>query len=817
MVDAAVQAWPAQSDPNDPQWLYNELIKGAMLTKLEDPTTLTSALALVISNMEGGVLFPRMETVDSLVVPQAGLPTKPADLVTLIKECFWCRGERFVESDALQDAIRTYGRRTFDYSKPFNGYTVSFSSEGILPPVWSRHTDVTSPSLGRDLSGWRKDLGGIIGEIRNLSIWMEQMQGTGKLNSFPLILHPPGQYDLLIGIGHLEGRFGEASAGSTGNFACVDSLTPSAASWTGGTYAIASASIFQKKLNLLRLQWARERRCWRAEWQNVVLKYESRFNLFYCDGRIHVRRYCGNCNLAACIVERYSGQTPSVMVWGAIGYNMQSRPLRIEGNLNSNRYIREVLEPEANPHAIFQQDSARPHVASNVQAPFNERRVLLLPWPARSPNMLPIEHDWDMVGQWLVRHGPPAVAVDALWLRIHTAWREIPQEHIQVLFDTMPLRVAVTKRLARSPPTKSNRVTGFSHVGIVPDDAVGRQVFSRISRFTRPFSPALLHTHLNHFHRLSRPRCLESSKSLRSLHLLFLRSKKVTYASHVAENMRNACRPRSVRTVRLEEVIRQHIDDMPSTSTRSIARQIGVSHSTVCDVLWVNRCHPYRWQKVQVARHVTNWGRYIKNLGSEFTVRIKGPAYLELSSTFEDEKSGTIDSELQWQTVSPDLVIIGFSGLPPAMVANLKTDSLQKKLTNVDWPKSSRGRGGLVARVLVSRLGEPCSIPGGTAPGPSQSAGFLGDSPLSSPLNYGASPCSSRFTLIGSQDPDFKVPKSLHSISGMWESECMLRIDDSRRYRTTSTARRHLTCAIAFSLPLAPRDWLEAPRSQRDK
>ncbi|KAJ8872844.1 hypothetical protein PR048_026460 [Dryococelus australis] len=37
----------------------------------------------------------------------------------------------------------------------------------------------------------------------------------------------------------------------------------------------------------------------------------------------------------------------------------------------------------------------------------------------------------------------------------------------------------------------------FSHVGIVPDDAVGRRVFSEIPRFSRPFIPVLLHTLLN--------------------------------------------------------------------------------------------------------------------------------------------------------------------------------------------------------------------------------------------------------------------------------------------------------------------------------
>ncbi|KAJ8882875.1 hypothetical protein PR048_014696, partial [Dryococelus australis] len=37
---------------------------------------------------------------------------------------------------------------------------------------------------------------------------------------------------------------------------------------------------------------------------------------------------------------------------------------------------------------------------------------------------------------------------------------------------------------------------GYSHVGIVLDDAAGRRVFSGFSRFLRPCVPALIHTHL---------------------------------------------------------------------------------------------------------------------------------------------------------------------------------------------------------------------------------------------------------------------------------------------------------------------------------
>ena len=103
---------------------------------------------------------------------------------------------------------------------------------------------------------------------------------------------------------------------------------------------------------------------------------ESRFNMSYNDGRIRFRHYTGERNLTACILERHRGPMPSVMVWDTIGYNMRSRFLRIEGYLNSNRYIMEALQPkvlpllQATPGAIFQQDNDWSHLARIVQAFF---------------------------------------------------------------------------------------------------------------------------------------------------------------------------------------------------------------------------------------------------------------------------------------------------------------------------------------------------------------------------------------------------------------------------------------------------------------
>ncbi|GFX34903.1 transposable element Tc1 transposase [Trichonephila clavipes] len=83
---------------------------------------------------------------------------------------------------------------------------------------------------------------------------------------------------------------------------------------------------------------------------------------------------------------------------GAISYHGRSNLLRIEDNLNSNGYVREKLHSETVPFlqgipgAIFQQDYARPHVARTVRDFCSAQHMQLLPWPAYSLDMSPIEH-----------------------------------------------------------------------------------------------------------------------------------------------------------------------------------------------------------------------------------------------------------------------------------------------------------------------------------------------------------------------------------------------------------------------------------------
>ncbi|GFY24272.1 transposable element Tcb1 transposase [Trichonephila clavipes] len=194
-------------------------------------------------------------------------------------------------------------------------------------------------------------------------------------------------------------------------------------------------------------QWCDERRMWVAEWNEVVFTDESRICLQHHDGRIRVWRHRGERMLNSCVMHRHTGLAQSIMVRGGIGYHSRTPLVRIAGTLNSQRYISKVLEPIVLPYlqgldtAIFQQDNARPHVARIVQMFFMNHQIELLPWPARSPDLSPIENMWFIVAQRMTQIISAAATPDQLWQRVEATWSAVPQEYIQSLFDSMPRRV----------------------------------------------------------------------------------------------------------------------------------------------------------------------------------------------------------------------------------------------------------------------------------------------------------------------------------------------------------------------------------------
>ena len=195
-----------------------------------------------------------------------------------------------------------------------------------------------------------------------------------------------------------------------------------------------------------RLEWCRSRTLWDHEWNSVLFSDESRFNLGGNDGRRRVWRRVGERANPDCISERHTSQTPGIMVWGGILYGSRTPLVFIPGTLNSVRYVNDVMIPvvqpfiEQHPGTIFQQDNATPHVArvsmeclSNIET---------LPWPARSPDLSPIENIWDMMGRRLSNSLHSATNLNELRNQLETAWQDIPQEHIDHTIRSMPNRIS---------------------------------------------------------------------------------------------------------------------------------------------------------------------------------------------------------------------------------------------------------------------------------------------------------------------------------------------------------------------------------------
>ncbi|GBN35713.1 Transposable element Tc1 transposase [Araneus ventricosus] len=195
----------------------------------------------------------------------------------------------------------------------------------------------------------------------------------------------------------------------------------------------------------LRRQWCQARAQWRAEWRSVVFSDESRFYLGASDGRVLIRRRPGERLQPNCLRPRHTGPTPGVMVWGAISYDSRSTLVVIPNTLNANLYVSLVIQPVVLPFmssiqgGIFQQNNARPHTAAVSQRAL--QGVDILPWPARSPDLSPIELVWDIIGRQLQHHPLPAQTVPVLTAQVQQAWNSIPQSDIRHLYDTMHARL----------------------------------------------------------------------------------------------------------------------------------------------------------------------------------------------------------------------------------------------------------------------------------------------------------------------------------------------------------------------------------------
>ena len=116
------------------------------------------------------------------------------------------------------------------------------------------------------------------------------------------------------------------------------------------------------------------------------------------------------------------------------------------GTLTALRYVNEILDVYIRPYAgavgenfILMDDNARAHRARITDQYLEQATIVRMEWPARSPDLNPIEHAWDML-QTAVSSHPVQPSVQELRQALLEEWDQIPQYKIRRLISSMRRR-----------------------------------------------------------------------------------------------------------------------------------------------------------------------------------------------------------------------------------------------------------------------------------------------------------------------------------------------------------------------------------------
>ncbi|GBN66177.1 hypothetical protein AVEN_177704-1 [Araneus ventricosus] len=96
---------------------------------------------------------------------------------------------------------------------------------------------------------------------------------------------------------------------------------------------------------------------------------------------------------------------------------------------------------------IYQQDNARCHTARSVCAWFEEHQdeFTVLPWPANSTDLNPIENLWDHLDRVVRAMDPQPRNLARLATALESAWLNIPVNTFRNLIDSLPARLAAVR------------------------------------------------------------------------------------------------------------------------------------------------------------------------------------------------------------------------------------------------------------------------------------------------------------------------------------------------------------------------------------
>ncbi|GFX47429.1 transposable element Tcb2 transposase [Trichonephila clavipes] len=117
------------------------------------------------------------------------------------------------------------------------------------------------------------------------------------------------------------------------------------------------------------------------------------------------------------------------------------------GSVNGTRYCKEILLPYVRLFRgamglqfLFMDDNAPCHRTVAAEQLLESEDIERMDWPARSPDLNPIEHVCDFLGRRLAARTLPPVTIRELRLALQDEWAARPQQLIDTLILSMGRR-----------------------------------------------------------------------------------------------------------------------------------------------------------------------------------------------------------------------------------------------------------------------------------------------------------------------------------------------------------------------------------------
>lgn len=202
----------------------------------------------------------------------------------------------------------------------------------------------------------------------------------------------------------------------------------------------------------VRLEWCMENiKFKQEEWRGVIFSDEKKFNLDGPDGWAY---YWHDLRTEPRIFTKRQMGGDSVMLWSCFSYHGKGPIVYLNGRVDAKAY-QKVLESELLPWAAnthgetwqFQQDNAPIHTARLIRRFFADNGMDVLDWPARSPDLNPIENLWALLARRVYANSRHFSDVAELKDAIQEAWEEIEDSVLRNLSESMPRRLKAAIRV----------------------------------------------------------------------------------------------------------------------------------------------------------------------------------------------------------------------------------------------------------------------------------------------------------------------------------------------------------------------------------